>query len=177
MVKKRVHELAKELNIESKEIIKKLSQMGIEVKSHMSTVEDKDAGEILRQYRKAGQADEKKVSERTAKVSEAGGAPNAAAPAARGPKGDIRRDKEKNVLDAKKTDKNRGQQSGSRHRTDYNRGPGLVDRVPSRPPDRRFQEKPPEKQARPWASPKVEQQTTPKMVGSPPERPKFDKPQ
>lgn len=52
MVKKRVHELAKELNIESKEIIKKLSQMGIEVKSHMSTIEEKDVGEILRQCRK-----------------------------------------------------------------------------------------------------------------------------
>ncbi|TEB06746.1 Translation initiation factor IF-2 [Pelotomaculum schinkii] len=177
MVKKRVHELAKELNIESKEIIKKLSQMGIEVKSHMSTIEDKDVGEILRQYRKAGQADEKKVSERTSKVSETRGAPNAAAPTARESKGDLRRDKEKNALDAKKTDKNRGTQSGSRHRTDYNRGPGLVDRVPSRPPDRRFQEKPPEKQARPWGAPKVEQQTKPKMVESPPERPKFDKPQ
>jgi translation initiation factor IF-2 len=171
MVKKRVHELAKELNIESKEIIKRLKQMGIEVKSHMSTIEDKDVGEILRQFRNDSRVDEKKVSERTSKVSETRGT---ATPPARETRIDTRRDKETGVLESKKTDKSRGTQGSSRQRTDYNRGPGLVDRVPSRPPDRRFQEKQPEKQARPWASPKTEQQTSTKAVESSPERPKLD---
>lgn len=49
MIKKRVHELAKELNIESKEVIKKLNQIGIEVKSHMSTIEDKEI-EAIKQF-------------------------------------------------------------------------------------------------------------------------------
>ena len=176
MVKKRVHELAKELNIESKEIIKKLSHMGIEVKSHMSTIEDKDVGEILRQYRKASPAVEKKSPEKPPRVSETRGAPTAAAPPAREPRGDIRRDNEANVLDAKKTDNNRGTQSSFKPRNDYNRGPGLVDRVPSRPPDRRFQEKPPERQARTWGAPRVEQPARPKTIESPQEA-KFDKPQ
>ncbi|MDD4237198.1 MAG: translation initiation factor IF-2 [Desulfotomaculaceae bacterium] len=177
MVKKRVHELAKELNIESKEIINKLSQMGIEVKSHMSTIEDKDVGEIQRLYRKASSADEKKVSERPTRVSETRGAPTTAAPSAREPRSDIKKAREMNVPDAKKTDNNRGTQAGFRPRNDYNRGPGLVDRVPSRPPDRRFQERPPEKQTRTGGSFRAEQPASPKTVESTPERPKYDKPQ
>lgn len=55
MIKKRVHELAKELNIESKEVIKKLNQIGIEVKSHMSTIEDKEIEAIKQLYRKSSQ--------------------------------------------------------------------------------------------------------------------------
>lgn len=169
MVKKRVHELAKELNIESKEIIKKLSQMGIEVKSHMSTIEDKDVGEILRQYRKTS-------PEKVSKASENRDITTAAtSPTNSEPGGKTRKDREMNASDAKKTDKNRGTQTGYRSRNDYNRGPGLVDRVPSRPPDRRFQEKPPEK--RQWGHPKVEQTAKPKTIENPPERLKVDKPQ
>ena len=36
----KVYELAKELNISSKEMIEKLNKMGIEVKSHMNVVDD-----------------------------------------------------------------------------------------------------------------------------------------
>lgn len=36
----KVYELAKELNISSKEMIEKLNKMGIEVKSHMNVVND-----------------------------------------------------------------------------------------------------------------------------------------
>jgi translation initiation factor IF-2 len=44
MSKIRVHELAKELNIESKELITILKEeFNIEVKNHMSTIEDEDA--------------------------------------------------------------------------------------------------------------------------------------
>ncbi|HCJ78945.1 MAG TPA: hypothetical protein DHV84_02875, partial [Desulfotomaculum sp.] len=42
MVKKRVYELAKELKIENKELMHKLTSMGIAVKSHMSTVDEED---------------------------------------------------------------------------------------------------------------------------------------
>lgn len=40
MAKMRVHELAKELNIDSKELVEKLKDLGYEVKSHSSTLED-----------------------------------------------------------------------------------------------------------------------------------------
>ena len=44
MSKIRVHELAKELNIESKELITILmEEFNIEAKNHMSTIEDEDA--------------------------------------------------------------------------------------------------------------------------------------
>ena len=46
MGKIKVYELAKELNINNKELIEKLKNMGVEVKSHLSTVEDKYVEEI-----------------------------------------------------------------------------------------------------------------------------------
>ncbi|MGL4790168.1 MAG: translation initiation factor IF-2 [Anaerotignaceae bacterium] len=46
MSKKRVHELAKELNTSSKEIIEKIKGLGVEVTNHMSTVDDKVVVEV-----------------------------------------------------------------------------------------------------------------------------------
>ena len=46
MAKVRVHQLAKELGLSSKEAIDKLAQVGVEVKSHSSTVEDEAAGKL-----------------------------------------------------------------------------------------------------------------------------------
>ena len=47
MSKLRVHELAKELNISSKELISLLmKEFNVEVKNHMSTIEDEDAALI-----------------------------------------------------------------------------------------------------------------------------------
>jgi len=40
MAKKRIHELAKEFKIDNKEMIKRLSLLGIAVKSHASTVDE-----------------------------------------------------------------------------------------------------------------------------------------
>ena len=40
MGKIRVYELAKELEMESKDVIRRLGKMGAEVKNHMSTVDD-----------------------------------------------------------------------------------------------------------------------------------------
>ncbi len=46
MAKIRVHELAKELAKENKDVIAALQKLGVEVKSHMSNVEDADAGKV-----------------------------------------------------------------------------------------------------------------------------------
>ncbi len=46
-MKKRVHEIAKELNISYKDLIKKFNDLGVPVKSHNSAVEDKDV-DVLR---------------------------------------------------------------------------------------------------------------------------------
>lgn len=49
MPKKRVYELAKELSIDSKELISRLEKFGIAVKSHSSTLEDADLEKIHRE--------------------------------------------------------------------------------------------------------------------------------
>ncbi|HAG11704.1 MAG TPA: hypothetical protein DCK76_10090, partial [Desulfotomaculum sp.] len=108
MAKKRVHELAKEFKIESKEMIRRLSLLGITVKSHASTVDEKDEERLRVEFEK----------ERAAKAQIE---PKPSTP------------------DTAKTD------SGTDRKwrdSKYSSGPGLVDRVPSRPPDRRFQERP-----------------------------------
>ncbi|KAF1084569.1 Translation initiation factor IF-2 [Sporotomaculum syntrophicum] len=104
MVKKRVHELAKELNIESKDMLNQLNKMGITVKSHMSTLEDNEIVRIKNHYQSVG-----------------GG--NIVAKSA-----------------PHKNEKHGGFKTVS-NRDRQDRGPGLVDRVPDRPPDRVFTEK------------------------------------
>ena len=134
MVKKRVHEIAKELKIESKEIINKLNDEGISVKSHMSTLEDREVERLLHLYGKEQAKPERK--------------PGAAASQRNKP------EQKKNMpaSDGKKPAKTDGRQGNAKkpHRIaeqDYLRGPGLVDRVPSRPPDKRFEEKPEQKES------------------------------
>ncbi|OGP87376.1 MAG: translation initiation factor IF-2, partial [Deltaproteobacteria bacterium RBG_19FT_COMBO_43_11] len=46
MAKKRVHELAKELNMENKDLIARLEKIGITVKSHSSSLEDSEVEKI-----------------------------------------------------------------------------------------------------------------------------------
>jgi Translation initiation factor IF-2, N-terminal region. len=46
MTKKRVYELAKDLGIDSKDLISRLERLGIAVKSHSSTLEDTDLEKI-----------------------------------------------------------------------------------------------------------------------------------
>ena len=50
MGKKRVHEIAKELNKDSKDIIATLKQHGVEVKSHMSTLSDEEEAVIRKAF-------------------------------------------------------------------------------------------------------------------------------
>lgn len=118
MVKKRVHELAKELNIENKELIQKLGEIGVAVKSHMSALEDNDIQKVYKAYGKSTN-----------------------------PAGEIK-DSVPVTKQSKQNERGRGQgMEGKKDRDhlfrpDNLKGPGLVDRVPNRPPDRRYEDKP-----------------------------------
>ncbi len=133
MAKRRIHELAKELDMESKEMINKLAQIGISVKSHMSTLEENETKRLLQHLGKDKVVDEKKTF--PAKNSNAGRARQ------------VEKKKETTSPDSKKLEKGKGKAYQSERKRGgqgarAERGTGLVDRVPSRPPDRRFQEKP-----------------------------------
>ena len=54
MAKIKVHELAKEVSVESKEIIKRLQKMGVDAKTHMSVISEKDANAIRAAYSQNG---------------------------------------------------------------------------------------------------------------------------
>nr|WP_211230015.1 translation initiation factor IF-2 [Desulfovirgula thermocuniculi] len=123
--KKRVHELAKELNMESKELIKKLNEMGMAVKSPLSTLEDKEVERFMARV-KGKSAPAPQPQQPPARPAAAERPPQPE----RSPKGE-------------RPEERRREGRGPRHEARrYDRGPGLVDRVPSRPPDRRFQERP-----------------------------------
>ena len=64
MAKRRVHEIAKELGMESKELVPQLQAMGYEVKSHASSLEEEDAENALAEIREEKKANivEKRVS-------------------------------------------------------------------------------------------------------------------
>jgi len=62
----RIHELAKELNIDSKELIKKLKALNFPVKNHMSSV-DEDTAEIIKQ--EIGELDRKEIEENVIEVN------------------------------------------------------------------------------------------------------------
>ena len=50
MGKMKLYELAKELNLASKELLKKVKELGIEVKSHLSSLEDSDVEKIRKTF-------------------------------------------------------------------------------------------------------------------------------
>lgn len=62
MGKKRIYELAKELNVSSKELVEKAQTLGIDVQNHMSALSDQDANQLKGQFAKKPpvQADEHK---------------------------------------------------------------------------------------------------------------------
>ena len=71
MTKMRVHELAKELGIENKELIEILQKKNVEVKNHMSSLEDIVADEIRREHSGSKAAKpEIKTAETAAKLEE-----------------------------------------------------------------------------------------------------------
>ncbi|HHY39654.1 MAG TPA: translation initiation factor IF-2 [Syntrophaceticus sp.] len=59
MAKIRIHELAKELKINSKDLVAQLNQMGYSVKNHMSTIEENDVGQIRRALKVKGTIEKK----------------------------------------------------------------------------------------------------------------------
>lgn len=69
MTKMRVHELAKELGIENKELIEILQKKNVEVKNHMSSLEDSVAEEIRREH--SGKGTEKAAKPEAAEAKEA----------------------------------------------------------------------------------------------------------
>ncbi|GAV23491.1 translation initiation factor IF-2 [Carboxydothermus pertinax] len=64
MRKKRVFEIAKELNMESKEVISRLRAIGVEVKSHMSTVENHHLNLLLKALNREKEEKEKKEQDK-----------------------------------------------------------------------------------------------------------------
>ena len=59
MGKIKIHEIAKEIGLTSKEVITKANELGIEVASHMSSVEEKQAEEIKKSLKKDNNKEEK----------------------------------------------------------------------------------------------------------------------
>ncbi|MCD8037427.1 MAG: translation initiation factor IF-2 [Clostridiales bacterium] len=62
MAKKRVYEMAKQLNISNKELIDRLKEIGVEVNNHMSTVDEENASKVqeLLNKKNAPKKEEKK---------------------------------------------------------------------------------------------------------------------
>ncbi len=127
MAKKRIHELAKELKVESKAIMRELEKMGVENKKNASCSLDED---LIVKVVKSLKINEPAAKEVKSEVSVA----------AKPDKPEEK--KQKSKTDMKKTN-NRPSASGNRERSskrndnkDY-----IVDRVPSRPPDKRFDER------------------------------------
>ncbi|MBI4825463.1 MAG: translation initiation factor IF-2 [Nitrospirae bacterium] len=54
MAKKRVHELSKEVGVSNKEILAKLNELGIEAKSHASSIDEDIAFKIIQFFNKKG---------------------------------------------------------------------------------------------------------------------------
>ena len=61
MGKIKIYELAKELNLTSKEVMEKAKELGMEVKTHMSSVEENEANKIKEQYKQKETKKEKPV--------------------------------------------------------------------------------------------------------------------
>ena len=60
MGKKKIHEIAKELDLTSKELIEKAKQLGIEVKNHLSSVDEEIAQKIKNSFGKKVKKEEQK---------------------------------------------------------------------------------------------------------------------
>ena len=59
MTKLRVHELAKELNMENKDLIDRIEKLGFQVKNHMSTLTDSAVLKIRQQFSEVRPVSEK----------------------------------------------------------------------------------------------------------------------
>src|SRR5208283_2877884 len=64
MTRLRVHELAKELNIENKDLIDRIEKLGFHVKNHMSTLTDSAVLKIRQQFSELRPTGSEKVEEK-----------------------------------------------------------------------------------------------------------------
>ncbi|HEL1144306.1 TPA: translation initiation factor IF-2 [Streptococcus equi subsp. zooepidemicus] len=78
MSKKRLHEIAKEIGKSSKEVVERAKSLGLDVRSHASSVEEADANKIASSFSagvtkngQAGSAKDKQVAEQKAKAAKA----------------------------------------------------------------------------------------------------------
>jgi len=71
----KIHEIAKEMGLTSKEIIEKANNLGIEVKSHMSGVDEKEAEKIKSAFSKTEKKAENKKSQEKVKEEKKSAAP------------------------------------------------------------------------------------------------------
>ena len=65
MTKMRVHELAKELGMENKDLVDILQKKNVEIKNHMSTIEDNVADEIRREMSAKSEKNTGKTAEQS----------------------------------------------------------------------------------------------------------------
>ena len=70
MAKIKIHEMAKEIGLTSKEIIEKANELGIEAKSHMSSIDDAEASKIKNALSKKADNKNKEVKKETSKEKE-----------------------------------------------------------------------------------------------------------
>ena len=70
MGKIKIHEIAKKLGLTSKEVVEMAQKLNIDVKSHMSGVEEEDAKRIEKSFLKKEETVEKKVAQNTPKKEE-----------------------------------------------------------------------------------------------------------
>ena len=74
MTKMRVHELARELGMDNKELVDILQKKNVEIKNHMSTIEDNIAEEIRSEVSSKGEkktsGEEEKAAGKTAEQAE-----------------------------------------------------------------------------------------------------------
>ena len=64
MGKMKLYDLAKELNLTSKELLKKAGELGIEAKSHLSSLEDSDVEKLRKSFGKKTQKPQEKPSDK-----------------------------------------------------------------------------------------------------------------
>ena len=137
MSKTRVYELAKELNVASKEIIEKAKELGISYNSHMSTMEESEISKIKGAWNskpaakpapKAPKQDAKPAPKQEAKKAE----PKKEAPKAHAPKkdGTKREDRAPKQGHQKQNQERNHSQNQRRHEQNDNRNQGRQNQKP-----------------------------------------------
>ena len=127
MAKIKIHELAKELEVSSKEVITFLNDKGMEVKSHMSSIEDDAAALVKARFGKKSEAPKAEAPKAEAPKAEAGRSDSAKADSVKqadAPK------KKKNIIfvsnmqnsSMQRGNNNRSQNGGNRQNGGYNNG-------------------------------------------------------